>query len=123
MAYSSSTVEGNSSNEVDVRFVLKQCECGEVTDVKIAKSNKNNNRGRMYYSCKRQRCGTFLGWCNVSSIQVVSSTVGTLEECSTSRASIVGEPNTNNDLKVRWKFLIVLCLMLTTYFAVKVMKM
>ncbi|KAM7480481.1 hypothetical protein LguiA_028694 [Lonicera macranthoides] len=80
MAYSSSTVEGNSINEVDVRFVLKQCECGEVVDVKITKLNKNNNRGRMYYSCKRQRCGTFLGWCKISLIQVVLSTVGTLEK-------------------------------------------
>ncbi|KAM7529098.1 hypothetical protein LguiB_032508 [Lonicera macranthoides] len=74
-------------------------------------------------SCKRQRCGTFLGWCKISSIQVESSTVGTLEECSTSCASIVGELNTNHDLKVRWKFLIVLSLMLTIYFVVKVMKM
>ncbi|ONK62539.1 uncharacterized protein A4U43_C07F5130 [Asparagus officinalis] len=41
---SSSTVESNSCVEVDIRFILKQCECGEIADVKITKSNKNNNR-------------------------------------------------------------------------------
>ncbi|KAM7524540.1 hypothetical protein LguiA_014442 [Lonicera macranthoides] len=58
---SSSTAEGNSNMEVDIRFMLKQCECGELAEVKITKSNKNNNRGRIYYSCKQRRCGTFLG--------------------------------------------------------------
>ncbi|ONK64340.1 uncharacterized protein A4U43_C07F24680 [Asparagus officinalis] len=64
-----STVEGNSCVEVDIRFILKQCDCGELADVKITKSNKNNNRGRIYYSCKRQKCGSFLGWCKISSIE------------------------------------------------------
>ncbi|KAM7502229.1 hypothetical protein LguiB_001133 [Lonicera macranthoides] len=53
-------MEVNSTIEVDVRFILKQCDCGELTNVKITKSNKNNNRGRIYYLCKRQR-SHFLG--------------------------------------------------------------
>lgn len=51
---SSSTVDVNSTIEVDVRFMLKQCDFGELADVKITKSNKNNNCGRIYYLCKRQ---------------------------------------------------------------------
>ncbi|KAM7504734.1 hypothetical protein LguiB_003638 [Lonicera macranthoides] len=91
---SKNPVEGNSSMDVDIRFMLKQCECGEIADVKITKSNKNNNRGRIYYSCKRQRCGSFLGWCKVSSFGEATNVIVPQEECSTSRNLVVGELNT-----------------------------
>lgn len=57
---SSSTVEGNSSIEVYIIFILKQCECGEVADVKITKSNKNNNHGRIYTTSAK---GKYSHWC------------------------------------------------------------
>ncbi|KAM7513052.1 hypothetical protein LguiB_011927 [Lonicera macranthoides] len=93
MAFST-TAGGDSSMEVDIRFMLKQCECGELADVKITKSNKNNNCGKIYCSCKRQMCGTFLGWCKISSIKQASNIIAPPEECSTLRNFVVGEVNT-----------------------------
>lgn len=115
---SSSIVDDNSTVDVDVRFLLKQCECGEIADVKITKSNKNNNRGRIYYSCKRQICGTFLGWCKISSIQRPSNNIAVLEECSTSRASVVGEVHYKREI-MPWKLLIILSFILSTFLAIK----
>ena len=100
-----STVEGNTSNEIDIRFVIKECLCGELADVKITNSNKNKNRGRIYYICKRSRCGTLLGWCKIASIQQAPNSIATLEECSTSLES-VHEVNMNREvnmgLEVPW---------------------
>ena len=81
---SSLTVEGNTSIEIDIRFVIKDCLCGELADVKITHSNKNRNRGRMYYTCKMRKCGTFLGWCKIASIQQSLNNIAIVDECSTS---------------------------------------
>ena len=122
MASTSSNVEGNSSIEVDVRFMLTQCECGELADVKITKSNKNNNRGRMYYTCKRQRCGSFLGWCKIASIHgYTSNTNATVEQFRlASRDGVGGEVNAKLEF-MPWKFLFILAFILFTLVSTKVM--
>ena len=97
MVYSSS-MEVNSAIEVNVRFMLTQCDCGELADVKITKSNKNNNSGRIYYSCKRQRCNTFLGWCKISSIQQALNTIAVAEAFCTSYDFVVGEVKSNHQM-------------------------
>ncbi|ONK57678.1 uncharacterized protein A4U43_C09F2950 [Asparagus officinalis] len=106
---SSSTVEGNSCVEVDIRFILKQCDCGELADMKITKSNKNNNRGRIYYSCKRQKCGSFLGWCKISSIEQIPFVIAPPE----ARELVVVRE------KVLWKWLTIIAFLLSFCLAMK----
>jgi len=120
---SSSTVEGNKSIEIDIRFVIKECLCGELADVKITHSNKNKNRGRMYYTCKRRKCGTFLGWCKIASIQQSLNNIATLDECSTS-LEVNMKREVNMGLEVvpwKWKILMVVFFILSIYLAIKVM--
>lgn len=115
---SSSTVEGNSNTVMDIRFMLRQCKYRELADVKIMKSNKNNNRGRIYYMCKRQRCGSFLGWYKVSLMQYASNTIcPQFEQSSISRDSVVGEVNAKRE--VPWKFLIAISFIFSTFLVIK----
>ncbi|KAM7471460.1 hypothetical protein LguiA_009643 [Lonicera macranthoides] len=116
---SKNPVEGNSSMDVDIRFMLKQCKCGEIADVKITKSNKNNNRGRIYYSCKRQRCGNFLGWCKVSSFGEAANVIVPQEECSTSWNLVVGKLNTKWKI-LSWRdILIIISFFISVFLAIK----
>ncbi|KAM7522303.1 hypothetical protein LguiA_012205 [Lonicera macranthoides] len=119
MAFSS-TAKGNSSMEVDIRFMLKQCECGALVNVKITKLNKNNNCGRIYYSCKRQRCRTFLGWCKIDSFGQTTNIISTLEECNTLRNLVVGEVNTKWEM-VLWRILIIISFFLSIFCTIKAM--
>ena len=108
-------MEGNASIDIDIRFVIKECLCGELADVKITHSNKNKNRGRMYYTCKRRKCGTLLGWCKIASIQQSLNNIATLDECSTSF-----DTHMKREV-VPWKILMVLFISLSIYLAIKVM--
>ncbi|KAM7461048.1 hypothetical protein LguiA_029169 [Lonicera macranthoides] len=94
---------------MDIRFILKQCECGELADVKIMNSNKDDNRGRIYYSCTRQKCGSFLGWCKISSIEKVSNIIAPPEE----HDLVVARE------KVMLKWLTIIAFLLSTCLALK----
>ena len=119
---SSSIVDGNTSIDMDIRFVLKKCLCGEFTDVKITHSNKNKNRGRIYYTCKSKRCGSFLGWCKIDSIEQAPNTIATVEECNTSENSVIREVHSNHDgVPWTWKTLTIIAFILSTCLAIKCM--
>lgn len=114
---SSSNVDGNTSIDTDIGFVLKECLYKEFVDVKITHSNKNKNLGRIYYTCKSQMCCSFLGWCKIASIQQSPNTIATQEECITSLESVVREADTKREV-VPWRTLIVISFILSTYLTI-----
>ena len=59
---SSTTADSFDESEYTLIVQNKICQCGDIADVRLTKSNENNNRGKLYFVCANGRCG-FRGWC------------------------------------------------------------
>jgi hypothetical protein len=51
---------GSSSRNAWIRYANMNCRCNCVTEIKVSKSKENP--GRLYYSCKQDKC-KWVGWC------------------------------------------------------------
>ena len=53
---------GSSNNDGwEGRYLNKSCRCGKRAGIRISESEENKNK--LFYYCKDNKCGTFLGWC------------------------------------------------------------
>ena len=59
---SSTTADSFDESEYIFMVQNKICQCEDIVDVRITKSNENNNCGKLYYVCANGLC-SFRGWC------------------------------------------------------------
>ncbi|CAL5337773.1 unnamed protein product [Camellia sinensis] len=53
----------SSSNESNIlKYRNKTCFCGQKAAIKVTQSERNNNKGKLYYACTKRKC-KFWDWC------------------------------------------------------------
>ena len=52
---------GSSNDGWEGRYLNKNCKCGKRAGIRISETDENKNK--LFYFCKDNKYGSFLGWC------------------------------------------------------------